>query len=80
VIGQSHVPPGHIEEVRSTSYACQTPQTARAAMPARWNRDTGRYSLRRLVPRTACAAALQGQDYKREVPESAARAIRRGAA
>jgi hypothetical protein len=29
--------------------------------------------------RTACAA-LQGQDYKREVPESAARAIRRGAA
>ena len=49
-------------------------------MPARWNRDTGRYSLRRLVPCTACAAALQGQDYKREVPESAARAIRRGAA
>jgi hypothetical protein len=33
-------------------------------MPARWNRDTGRYGLRRL----------------REVPESAARAIRRGAA
>lgn len=51
-----------------------------AAMPARWNRDTGRYGLRRLVLCTACAAALQGQDYKREVPESAARAIRRGAA
>jgi hypothetical protein len=49
-------------------------------MPARWNRDTGRYSLRRLVLCTACAAALQGRDYKREVPESAARAIRRGAA
>ena len=46
-------------------------------MPARWNRDTGRYGLRRLV---LCAAAIQGQDYKREVPESAARAIRRGAA
>ena len=49
-------------------------------MPARWNRDTGRYGLRRLVLFTACAAALQGQDYKREVPESAACAIRRGAA
>ena len=48
-------------------------------MPARWNRDTGRYGLRRLVLCTP-AAALQGQDYKREVPESAARAIRRGAA
>ena len=50
-------------------------------MPARWNRDTGRYGLRRLVLCTACAAAPQGQDYKREMlPESAARAIRRGAA
>jgi hypothetical protein len=48
-------------------------------MPARWNCDTGRYGLRRLVLCTACAA-LQGQDDKREVPESAARAIRRGAA
>jgi hypothetical protein len=49
-------------------------------MPARRNRGTGRYGLRRLVLWTACAIALQGQDYKREVPESAARAIRRGAA
>ena len=32
--------------------------------------DTGRYGLRRLVLCTACAAALQGQDYKREVPEA----------
>jgi hypothetical protein len=39
-----------------------------------------RYGLRRLVLCTACAAAPQGQDSKREVPESAARAIRRGAA
>ena len=54
--------------------------TARAALPARWNRDTGRYGLRRLVLCTACAAALQGQDYKREVAESAARAIRLDAA
>jgi hypothetical protein len=44
------------------------------------NRGTGRYGLCRLVLCTACAAALQGQDYKREVSESAARAIRRGAA
>ena len=49
-------------------------------MPARWNCDTGRYGLRRMVLSTACAAALQGQDYKCEVPESAARAIRHGAA
>ena len=39
-----------------------------------------RYGLRRLVLCTACAAALQGQDYKREVLESTTRAIRRGAA
>ena len=48
--------------------------------PGCWQRDTARYGLRRLVLCTACAAALQGQDDKRKVPESAARAIRRGAA
>jgi hypothetical protein len=42
--------------------------------------DTACYGLRRMVLCTACAAVLQGQDYKREVPESVARAIRRGAA
>ena len=35
---------------------------------------------RRLVVCPACAAALQGQDYKCGIPESAARTIRRGAA
>jgi hypothetical protein len=39
--------------------------------PGCWNRDTARYGLRRLVLCTACAA-LQGQTYKREIPESAA--------
>ena len=36
----------------------------------------------RIVPcpsAPACAAALQGQNYKREIPETAARGIRRGA-
>lgn len=47
--------------------------------PGCWNRDTARYGLRRLVL-CACAAALQGQAYKRQPPETAARAIRRGAA
>jgi hypothetical protein len=45
-----------------------------------WNRDTARYGLRRLVLCTACASALQGQTHKREVPETAARTLRRGAA
>jgi ABC-type arginine/histidine transport system permease subunit len=45
-----------------------------------WNRDTARYGLRRLVLCTACAAALQGHVYQREVPAGAVRAIRRGAA
>jgi hypothetical protein len=48
--------------------------------PGCWNRDTARYGLRRLVLCTACAAALQGQDYKRQMPETAARVVRRGAA
>jgi hypothetical protein len=45
-----------------------------------WNRDPARYGLRRLVLCTACAAAHQGEIYQREVPENAARAIRRGTA
>jgi hypothetical protein len=48
--------------------------------PGCWNRDTARHGLRRLALCTACAAALQGRVYKRAVPESAARALRRGAA
>lgn len=47
--------------------------------PGCWNRDTARYGLRRLVPCTACPAAPQGQVHQREVPESGARIIRRGA-
>jgi hypothetical protein len=48
--------------------------------PGCWNRDTARYGLRSLPLCPACRAALQGRTYQREVPESAARAIRRGAA
>jgi hypothetical protein len=48
--------------------------------PGCWNRDTARNGLRRLVVCTTCAAALQGQVHKRELPEGTARAIRRGAA
>ena len=46
--------------------------------PGCWNRDTARYGLRRLPLCTACAAALQGNVHQREVPEGAARVIRRG--
>jgi hypothetical protein len=48
--------------------------------PGCWNRDTARYGLRRLVLCAACAAALQGQDRKRQPPEAATRVLRRGAA
>jgi len=50
------------------------------AGPGCWQRNTTRYGLRGLPLCPACAAALQGHTYKREAPESAARAIRRGAA
>jgi hypothetical protein len=53
------------------------PGTACAA-PGCWQRDTARYGLRRPVLCTACAAALQGEAYKREPPPGAARAMRRG--
>jgi hypothetical protein len=48
--------------------------------PGCWNRDTARYGLRRLVLCTACAAAIQGHEHKREMPASAVRLARRGAA
>jgi hypothetical protein len=48
--------------------------------PGCFQRDTRTYGLRNLPLCTACAAALQGQVHKRELPEGAARAIRRGAA
>ena len=48
--------------------------------PGCFQRDTRKYGWRSLPLCTACAAALQGQVYKREVPGSAARTIRRGAA
>lgn len=50
------------------------------AAPGCWQRNTTRYGLRRVPLCPACRAALEGQDYKREIPETAARAIRRGAA
>ena len=48
--------------------------------PGCWQRDTSRYGLRKLPLCPACAAALQGRTYQREIPPSAARLIRRGAA
>jgi len=56
-----------------------SPGTA-CAGPGCWQRNTTRYGLRRLPLCPACRAALEGQVYKREVPESAARLLRRGAA
>ena len=48
--------------------------------PTCWQRDTRKYGLRSLPLCTACAAALQGQTYRRDTPPGAARAIRRCAA
>ena len=50
------------------------------AGPGCWQRNTAIFGLRRLPLCPACAAALEGRTYQREVPESAARAVRRGAA
>ena len=48
--------------------------------PGCWQRDTRKYGLRSLPLCQACAAALRGQTYQREIPPSARRIIRRGAA
>jgi hypothetical protein len=50
------------------------------ATPSCWQRDTRAYGLRRLPLCTACAAAIQGYEYKRQPPPSATRIARRGAA
>ena len=48
--------------------------------PGCFQRDTRKYGLRQLPLCPACRAALEGRVHQREVPESAARAVRRGAA
>jgi hypothetical protein len=48
--------------------------------PNCFQRDTRTYGLRNLPLCTACAHALQGQEYKRPGTERATRALRRGAA
>jgi hypothetical protein len=48
--------------------------------PGCWQRDTTRYGLRELPLCPACAAALRGETYQRELPPGAARLMRRGAA
>ena len=45
-----------------------------------WERNTSRIGLRKLPLCPACAAALKGRTYRREVPPGAARLIHRGAA
>jgi hypothetical protein len=47
--------------------------------PGCLERSTARYGLRRMPLCPACRAALEGRTYQREVPESAARLIRRRA-
>jgi gamma-glutamyltranspeptidase len=49
------------------------------AAPRCWQRNTANYGLRRLPVCPACRAALEGRTYQSEVPEPAARAVRRGA-
>jgi hypothetical protein len=58
--------------------ACEPSYGTACSGPGCWNRDTARYGLRHLPLCTACAAALQGKVHQREVPEGAARVIRRG--
>ena len=48
--------------------------------PGCWQRDTARYGLRRMPLCPACRAALKGRTCQREIPPSAARLMRRGAA
>ncbi len=48
--------------------------------PGCFQRDTRTYGLRKLPLCTACAAALQGHTYQREIPPGAERITRRGAA
>ena len=47
--------------------------------PGCWQRDTARYGLCKLPLCPACAAALEGRTYRREIPPGAAR-LMRGAA
>lgn len=47
--------------------------------PGCLERNTRRYGLHKMPLCEGCAAALTGQVYKRELPESAARCVRRGA-
>jgi hypothetical protein len=47
--------------------------------PTCWERNTSRYGLRRVPLCPACAAALQGRTYQRDIPPSAA-SLMRGAA
>ncbi len=48
--------------------------------PGCWERSTSKYDLRQLPLCPACRAALEGHADQREIPPSAARLIRRGAA
>jgi len=48
--------------------------------PGCWNRNTTRYGHRHLVLCTACAAALRGQEYKRETSPATVRLTCSGAA
>ena len=48
--------------------------------PGCFQRDTRTYGLRKLPLCTACAAALTGHTYWRELPPGAERITRRGAA
>jgi hypothetical protein len=77
--GQQPAPAAAAAALASIGPGEPSPGTA-CAGPGCWNRDTARYGLRRLVLCTACAAALQGHVYQREMPPSAARVLQRGTA
>lgn len=50
------------------------------AAPGCWERNTSKYGLRQVPFCPACHAALEGRTHQREIPASAARIMRRGAA
>jgi hypothetical protein len=53
---------------------------AACATPGCWQLNTSRFGLRRVPLCPACRAALEGREYKKELPPAAAKVLRRGAA
>jgi hypothetical protein len=77
-------PGGHAAAAAASSLAAigdgEPGNGAMCMGPGCFQRDTRKYGPRQLPLCSACRAALEGRTYQREIPPSAARAVRRGAA